>query len=239
MLELARPDVELVARRVPVPDGATQLLDLGGGHGLFGAAVCRAHPPLKSTVLELDSALPEAQRLASLAGVTDVVTHRAADVTLCHLGKDVDVVLICNLLHHLERAPRADLLRRVFAALAAGGTLAIWEPEAPSSEAPPELAGDAVALYFRVTSSAPPVPAAALRDALLEVGFERVRLQRPLRARGRVLLVARKPVTAALSKRLASTFSKSTKRLRAAVPAVASAGVEIAAPPARWPRAPR
>lgn len=193
MLELARPDAELVARRIPVRAGATQLLDFGGGHGLFGAAICRAHPPLKSTVLELEAALPEARRLAAAAGICDVVTHRAADVTAAELGDDVDVALLCNLLHHLEREARSSLLRRIYSALAAGGTIAIWEPEAPSAGAPPELAGDAVALYFRITSSAPPLAAAELEAEVVRAGFAKLELQRPLRARGRLLLHARKP----------------------------------------------
>jgi hypothetical protein len=144
-------------------------------------------------VFELEAALPEARHLALVAGVSDVVTHRAADVTTCDLGERVDVVLLCNLLHHLEREARSDLLRRVFSALAPGGTIAIWEPEAPSPEAPPELAGDAVALYFRITSSAPPLAAAELERELLRLGFAELERQRPLRARGRMLLHARKP----------------------------------------------
>ncbi|HYP89783.1 MAG TPA: methyltransferase, partial [Polyangiaceae bacterium] len=192
MLELARLDASSVARRVPVRRGARRLIDLGGGHGLFGAAICRAHPPLQSTVFELPGALPEARRLAEMEGLAPWVTHRAADLSTCDFEAGVDVALLCNVLHHFEREARASLLERVFAALSPGATIAIWEPEAPAPGAPPELAGDAVALYFRVTSSAPPVSAAALCEELKRAGFVASKVHRPLRARGRMLLHARK-----------------------------------------------
>ena len=41
----ANPAVEL-AKRLPVPQGATRLLDIGGSHGLFSAELCKRHPAL-------------------------------------------------------------------------------------------------------------------------------------------------------------------------------------------------
>jgi 2-polyprenyl-3-methyl-5-hydroxy-6-metoxy-1,4-benzoquinol methylase len=146
-------------------------------------------------VLELETCVPEARRLAQVAGISDVVRHRAADVTSGDWGEQVDVVLVCNLLHHLQHEARSRLLRRAYEALAPGGTIAIWEPEAPSKAAPPELAGDAIALYFRITSSAPPVAAAELEAHVAAAGFAQLEIQRPLRARGRFLLHARKPLS--------------------------------------------
>jgi hypothetical protein len=193
MLELARPIADVLARNVPVPRGAERLLDLGGGHGLFGAAICRAHPPLTSTVIDLEQALPEARRLAQSDGIAHLVTHRAGDVTECQLDPSTHVVLLCNLLHHLKDEQQAALLGRVISALAPGGTMAIWEPEAPSPAAAPELAGDASALYFRLTSSAPALHVHGLSERLRGLGFERPTLVRPLTARGWFLLHARKP----------------------------------------------
>jgi hypothetical protein len=206
MLELARPVADVLARHVPVPAGAARLLDLGGGHGLFGAALCRAHPPLTSTVIELEPALPEAERLARAEGIADLVSHRAGDVTECRLEPSTDVVLLCNLLHHLTRDAQAGLLGRVLTSLAPGGTIAIWEPEAQARGSAPELAGDAIGLYFRLTSSAPALDAPGLSATLSRLGFERLELLRPLAARGWFLLHARKPqVKAGLGRRRSRT----------------------------------
>lgn len=192
MLELARPVAKTLVRLVPVPRGARTLLDLGGGHGALGAALCRAHPPLTSTVIDLPGALPEARRLAQAEGLTDVVSHRAGDLASGELGGPADVVLLSNVLHHLGCAEREALLGRIFGALARGGTLAIWETEAPEPGGAPELARDALALFFRVTSSATCLSPAELESMLERTGFRDVRVVRPPLAYGRLLVHARK-----------------------------------------------
>jgi hypothetical protein len=188
MLELARPVAGYLAEHVPVPAGARRLLDLGGSHGLLGAALCRAHPPLTSTVLELPAALPSARQLACAEGIADVVEHRPGDALCADYGEDYDVVLIANLLHHFTSAELDLVLSRALRGLRQGGTLALWETEAPERDAAAELASDALALYFRITSSAPPVSASDLERRLLALGCRDVAVRRSLRAPGRVLL---------------------------------------------------
>lgn len=193
MLELARPVAKTLVRVLPVPPGASTLLDLGGGHGALGAALCRAHPPLRSTVIDLPSALPEARRLAEAEGLTDVVSHRAGDLSCCELRGPADVVLLSNVLHHFQPAIREALLARVVNALSPSGTVAIWETEAPDARGAPELARDAIALLFRVTSSAPAMSEAELLAMLARSGFVHARVVRPAVTRGRLLVHARKP----------------------------------------------
>src|SRR6202795_850229 len=77
MLELARMEAAIVARKVPVPAGARSLLDVAGSHGLFGAAICRKHPSMRSTVIELPEAVAGARSLAVSEGIDDIVEHRA------------------------------------------------------------------------------------------------------------------------------------------------------------------
>ena len=94
MLELARLEASVIAAKVRVRPGARSLLDVGGSHGLIGAAICRKHPPMRSTVLELPQALPHARELASSEGIDDVVEHRAASLLEDDWGAEHDVVLL-------------------------------------------------------------------------------------------------------------------------------------------------
>lgn len=192
MLELSRPLAGLLSKEVPVPRGARHLLDLGGSHGLLGAAICRVHPPLRSTVIELPAALPHARQLACEQGIGHLVTHVAGDLRSCALEPEPDVVLLGNVIHHLRAEERRILLSRVLRALRPNGSLAVWELEMPLETAHRELAGDALALYFRLTSSAEALSVAELRDVLQEVGFVGVRSRRFVRARGFCLTVARR-----------------------------------------------
>jgi len=192
MLDLARPVAGTIAAHVPVPKGARRLLDLGGSHGLIGAALCRAHPPMRSTVLELPPAVAHAKQLALDEGIADVVEHRAGDALASNYGADYDVVLLCNLLHHLSEREVGLVLLRAVEALRGGGTIAVWETEFPRSDSKPELAGDALALYFRITSSSPGLGPNVIEEKLRALGCDEVETTRTLRAPGRVLLCGKR-----------------------------------------------
>jgi SAM-dependent methyltransferase len=170
MLEIARSHAPILARHVPVRRGARLLVDLGGSHGLLGAAICRKHPPLRSRVLELPAAVEPARHLAREEHIEDVVEHVAGDVGSGELGAGADVILIANVLHHFSPAENVDLLRRARRALLPGGTLAVWEIERRPGR-PAELGRDASALYFRLTSGSRCFSAADYLGWLESAGF--------------------------------------------------------------------
>jgi 2-polyprenyl-3-methyl-5-hydroxy-6-metoxy-1,4-benzoquinol methylase len=190
MLEIARLDAPIVAKGVVVPRGATRLLDLGGGHGFLGAAICRRNPPLRSTVVDLPSALGPARALARECRIDDVVEHRAGDVRSDPLGEDFDVALACNVLHHFPAAEVPGILRRVRGALREGGTVAIWEIERPKRESKPSD-GDGAALFFLLTSTGGAYHGDEHAGWLRSSGFSELRIRRPPFAPGKVLVTAR------------------------------------------------
>ena len=190
MLEIARIEATLVAARVPVPRGATSLLDVAGAHGLFGAAICRRNPPMRCTVLDLPQAIAHARALAEYEHLGDVVTHRAGELLTTQLGTH-DVVLLFNILHHFGREQLVSILTRVRDALREGGTVAIWEIEAPCRRASAG-SGDAAALFFRLTSTAGAYSADDYARGLSEAGFVRIRVTRPVITPGKMLVTARR-----------------------------------------------
>jgi hypothetical protein len=191
MLELARLDAPVVAARVSVRKGATSLLDLAGSHGLFGAAICRRHPPLRSTVIDLPQAVAQAQPLAKAAGIDDVVAYREGDLLTSDLGRDHDVVLLANILHHFTADRIVPILGRASDAMRPDATIAIWEAEAPKSGTP-AAAGDAVALYFRLTSTARAYHADEYSAWLRDAGFGGIKVVRPALSPGNVLVTGRR-----------------------------------------------
>ena len=191
MLEIARFHAPVVARHVPVLKGATRLLDLAGSHGLLGAAICRKHPPLRSTVVDLPAAIEHARALAASEGLQDLVEHRAGDLTRDDLGTGWDVVLMSNILHHFQPPQIAEILRRVHTVLKANGTATIWEFERPRRDARPGE-GDGIALFFRLTSTAGAYSGGEYMQWLEEAGFTRIKCVRPRLSPGNVLVHARK-----------------------------------------------
>src|SRR5947199_159860 len=58
-----------IAQRLPVPRAARTMLDVGGAHGYFSVAICRRHPRLRATVLDLPEAIRHAAPLLAEEGM--------------------------------------------------------------------------------------------------------------------------------------------------------------------------
>ena len=192
MLELASLGAPLLAKLVPVRSGAKSLLDVAGSHGMYGAAICSLHPGMHCTVLDLPAAIPHARQLAREAGISDVVTHVEGDMAAGNYPPGQDVVFFANIMHHFSPQQNTEILRRAHAALNDRGTAAIWDIERTADNAPPELASDSFALYFRVISTSATFTAEEYASWMREAGFEDVLSKRhPLLPRF-VLTVGRK-----------------------------------------------
>lgn len=167
--------------RLPVPPGATRLLDVGGAHGAYAVALCRRHPKLLAKVLDLPEAIRHAATLLAKA-LTDPelagrVSHWAADVRNVELGEATfDVVLISQLFHHFDRQTAADLMRRAARALRPGGSLTVVElVRGPVSRRRRSVAGEQLAsllgLYFALTSESGLWSLAELRGFMEDAGL--------------------------------------------------------------------
>jgi len=188
MLEAARFDAGTLVNLVPVPKGATRLLDLGGSHGLLGATICRRYPPMRSTVVDLPQAIEHGRALARKTGHLDVVDFRAGDLLSDPL-EESDTVLLSNVLHHFTPGQAKSLLSRVHRVLRPPGTIAIWEIEGAHSDDKASH-GDIVSLFFRLTSTSQACHGTRYANQLRETGYSAIRVLRPKFAPGRVLVLA-------------------------------------------------
>jgi SAM-dependent methyltransferase len=155
-----------VARRTPVPRGARTLVDLGGGHGLFAAALLRRHPDLRATVLDLEPAVAAAHEVGVPADLRGRLVHRVADALRDPLGAgDVDVVFASQLNHHFGEADNRALAARIATALRPGGVYVIQDLARPADarEARRARLGALLDLYFGATSDGGTYPIAAMR----------------------------------------------------------------------------
>lgn len=144
-----------VARRTPVPKGARDLLDIGGAHGYFSVALCRRHPGLRATILDLPQAVAQAAPLLAQEGMGDRVTHWAGDALTADLGVAAyDLIFISSLLHHFDAPTCQALCERAARALRPGGYLVVQEVFRPASARVAGQLGALSDLYFAVTSEA-------------------------------------------------------------------------------------
>src|SRR5579875_130927 len=144
-----------VARRTPVPKGAREMLDIGGAHGYFSVALCRRHPGLCATILDLPAAVAQSAPLLAREGMGERVTHKAGDALTEDLGVErYDLIFISSLLHHFDAETCCALIKRAAVALRPGGSLVGQEGCRLASPREAGQLGALADLYFAVTSEA-------------------------------------------------------------------------------------
>ncbi|MFG1944020.1 methyltransferase [Nonomuraea sp. NPDC048826] len=152
---------EEVVATVTLPEGSGSLLDLGGGHGVYSGAFCRAHPGLQGTVV--DGAVTER---------TDgPLTWRAGDLLTADLPGGQDVTMLFNVLHGFGAADAAALVARAAGTLRAGGLLVVMEslPEPPGNAADVAF-GAGFSLNLWHTQGGALHPPETIREWLKEAG---------------------------------------------------------------------
>lgn len=192
MLKNARAFAGFVAQHTPVPAGAVSCLDLAGSHGYVGGVLCERHRRCDRSCW----IAAKRWRRRALGNGTSwhrLVRFQESDLLKDDFGRDHDVVLLCNTLHHFAAATNRGLLRRAHAALKPGGTVSLFEIETPEDGQKADAAGDGFALYFRITSTSTCFRGADYAAWLRECGFASPRVIRSIQMPSQMLVVATKP----------------------------------------------
>lgn len=192
LFELSRDEHDANAALVPVEE-PRRLLDLAGGHGAFAVAMCRRHPGLEATVLELPGAARVGSRIVAERGFGDRVSFREGDLFEVDLGAGHDVVSAFNLLHHLPPEGVLELFRRAAGALRPGGCLVVGDTDRPAPDEEVSQVGALTGLAFFAESRSRTYSLAEIEERLREVGFEKIDVHRNERSPWRVAVVARRP----------------------------------------------
>ena len=188
LFELSRLNGDIVARQIGARD-PRRLLDLAGGHGGYAMALCRRHPELRATVIELEGGARIGRRIVEENGFSDRIEHRVGDLFELDLGTGHDLATAFSIVHHFEPEQNVALLERARAALRPGGTMAVLELERPPEGKAGTQLGTLTGLLFYVTSNARTYTADEMCDWLRAAGFSGVCTRRDPRTESTVLVL--------------------------------------------------
>lgn len=150
-----------------------QLLDVGGGSGVFAAEALRRFPQIQAQIFDL----PDVASLASERFVNEGVADRgsavAGDMFRDPLPAGADVISLVRILHDHNDDAVMRLLRAAREAISADGLLLIAEPMAQTATAPGVEAY--FHLYLWAMRSGRPRSAARIRQMLEAAGFADIR----------------------------------------------------------------
>ncbi len=107
--------------------GPMRVLDIGAGSAVFGIALATANPKARVTATDWREVLDVARDFARDWDVLDRFSFVDGDLFESDFGSGFDVATLGNILH-MEGPERCQtLIRKVYGALAPGGTIAIIE----------------------------------------------------------------------------------------------------------------
>ncbi|MBW3556097.1 MAG: methyltransferase domain-containing protein [Actinobacteria bacterium] len=187
--EIQRPENDLNAALVPLDD-PHELVDVAGGHGGFAMAMCRHHPKLRATVVDLPPSARVGRRIVAEQGFEDRISFVEGDVFEVGLSDEVDVVSVFNLIHHLREDHVGQLVAMARQALRPGGCLIIGDSEKPVPGSPSEH-GAVSSLLFYAWSGGQNFESSQIVAWLDEAGFSDVRLHRNERSPWRIVVTGR------------------------------------------------
>ena len=150
------------------------LLDIGGGHGWYSAQLCRRHPRLTATVLDLPGSAAIGREIIAAAGMADRVEHRDGDATAA-TGPGPGQWLRRGALLQPRAPPEpgpdpSACSARIHEALAPGGTLAVMDAFAEPSRRT-SAAANFLGLFVYLSSGSQVHTPAQLHGWLREAGF--------------------------------------------------------------------
>jgi ubiquinone/menaquinone biosynthesis C-methylase UbiE len=126
--------IDEVIERIPLPAHATDLLDLGGGHGLYSVEFCTRYRNLHARVLDLSTTIGELETKRASGSAHRRVQFEAADIRTIFLQPNsTDVILLANVVHHFDQPTNCNLMQRAASALRPGGIVIVIEVIRPSS----------------------------------------------------------------------------------------------------------
>jgi ubiquinone/menaquinone biosynthesis C-methylase UbiE len=155
MADVSRVTSKSAATKMPVPPNPTRMLDIGGSHGLYSVEMCKKHPSLTATILDLPPAVEKAKPILAKFGMGTRVTYWAGDALKEDLGENnYDIVLISSLMHHFSGEQNAALAKRIARALKPRGSFVIQEFVRPEEGKKIEMLGALTDLFFNLSSTA-------------------------------------------------------------------------------------
>ncbi len=172
---------------------ASLVLDVGGGHGRWAAALCEAVDGLRGVVLDKAEACEVAPEILTDVPGGDCVSHQPCDFRDGQWPEGADLILIFRVLHNATKEESEGLMHSAMTALKPGGWLAVLDAAHPGKPGGPiDASAGYNELFFFVISGARAWPEATMRGWMEDAGFVDLRAKNLLAA-PEVLLLGKKP----------------------------------------------
>ena len=153
-----------------------KVLDVAAGHGVFGIAFARRNRDARVVALDWPNVLEVAKENARAAGVADRFSTVGGSAFDADPGRDYDVILLPNFLHHFDPPTCQRLLRRLRGALKPGGRAATLEFVPDEDRVNPPMAASFALMMLSNTAAGDAYTFRELESMFRNAGFSRSEL---------------------------------------------------------------
>jgi SAM-dependent methyltransferase len=154
MEDEARITARTAPKMTPMPSNPTEMLDIGGSHGLYCVELCKKYPTLKATILELPQAVEKARPILAKYNMGDRISYWVGNALTDNFGENrYDLILMSNLMHHFGAEQNMVVSKKATRALKPGGYFVIQDWLRPETSNRMEGVGIVMDLYFNLTST--------------------------------------------------------------------------------------
>jgi len=169
-----------------------QVLDIGGGSGIYACCLVAAHPHLRAAVVEKPPVDCVSRQCISRRGYSERVNVVTGDMFGGPLPAGFDAHLWSNALHDWDAPTVKALLAKSFAALPPGGMVVIHDAHINRQKNGP-LAVAAYSVFLMASTEGKCYSIGELETILIEIGFENFHSHQT--AVDHSVITARKPNT--------------------------------------------
>lgn len=127
MIDISKTNCCEVAKKIPVSASYKKLLDLGGSHGLYSIELCKLHPALHATIVDMPPVKKYADECIAQKNAANQVDFLPADFMKVDLPKNADVILAFNIIHGFDTLGNEKLAEKVYSSLNDGGIFVILD----------------------------------------------------------------------------------------------------------------
>lgn len=126
---MSYPAATALAKHLALGDTGSpvRVLDLAAGSGVWSIALAQNSKRVTATAVDWPAVLPVTKKTVAHFGLSDRYTFVAGDLLEADFGTGHNVATLGHILHSEGEERSRGLLKKTFAALASGGTIAIQE----------------------------------------------------------------------------------------------------------------
>ena len=139
MDNVARDKAERVVQKLDLSN-VRKMLDIAGGAATYSIAFAKANHQLTSVVLDLPFPIEVASENIAKNGLQDRIFTRAKSYWEAEYEPEFDLVLLSQVVHHLNHSQCAELIKRSVKALAPGGRMIVHDSILSESRTSPYFA---------------------------------------------------------------------------------------------------